>query len=83
MVDVHLNFQILILEGGLLSILIDCVFLSPFIVVQTCHVSSSFSRTARLCNSVPIECFPLTYDLNGFKDTLKAFDNFKNKQKSV
>ena len=28
-------------------------------------VNSFFPRTARLCNSLPIECFPLTYDLSG------------------
>ena len=27
------------------------------------YVNSFFPRTARLWNSVPIECFPLTYDL--------------------
>ena len=31
------------------------------------YVSSFFPRTARLWNSLPIECFPLTYDVNGFK----------------
>ena len=31
------------------------------------YVSSSFPRTFRLWNSLPIECFPLTYDLSGFK----------------
>ena len=31
------------------------------------YVSSFFSHTARFWNSLPIECFPLTYDLNGFK----------------
>ena len=31
------------------------------------YVNSFFLRTARLRNSVPIECFSLTYDLNGFK----------------
>ena len=30
------------------------------------YVNSSFPPTARLWNSLPIECFPLTYDLNGF-----------------
>ena len=30
------------------------------------YVSSFFPRTARLWNSLPIECFPLTYDLSGF-----------------
>ena len=31
------------------------------------HVNSFFPCTARLWNSLPVECFPLTYDLNGFK----------------
>ena len=31
------------------------------------YVNSSFPRTARLWNSLPIECFPLTSDLSGFK----------------
>ena len=29
--------------------------------------NSFFPRTARLWNSLPTECFPLTYGLNGFK----------------
>ena len=28
--------------------------------------NSFFPRTARLWNSLPVECFPLTYHLNGF-----------------
>ena len=28
------------------------------------------SRTARLWNSLPMECFPLTYDLSGFKSSI-------------
>ena len=31
------------------------------------YVNSFFSRTARLWNSLPIECFPLTYDLGCFR----------------
>ena len=31
------------------------------------YVSSFFRRTARLKNSLPVECFPLTYNLNEFK----------------
>ena len=31
------------------------------------YVHSFFPRTARLWNSLPIECFPLTYNLSGFK----------------
>ena len=34
------------------------------------YVNSFFLRTARLWNSLPIECFPLTYDLNGFKSRI-------------
>ena len=31
------------------------------------YVNSFFPRTARPRNSLPIECFPLTYNLNGSK----------------
>ena len=31
------------------------------------YAKSFFPHTARLWNSMSIECFPLTYDLNGFK----------------
>ena len=34
------------------------------------YVSSFFPRTARLWTSLPIECFPLTYDLSGFKSRI-------------
>ena len=34
------------------------------------YVNSFFPHTARLCNSLPIECFLLTYDLNGFKSRI-------------
>ena len=34
------------------------------------YVNSFVPRTARLWNSLPIECFPLTYDLNGFKSRI-------------
>ena len=30
------------------------------------YVNSFFPRTAKLCYSLPIECFPLTYDLSDF-----------------
>ena len=30
------------------------------------YVNSFFPRTARLWNCLPAECFPLTYDINGF-----------------
>ena len=34
------------------------------------YVNSFFPRKARLGNSLPIEYFPLTYDLNGFKSRI-------------
>ena len=37
------------------------------------HVNSFFPGTARLWNSLPIECFPLTYDLSGFKSRINRY----------
>ena len=34
------------------------------------YVNSFFPRTARPWNSLPIECFPLTYDLSGVKSRI-------------
>ena len=34
------------------------------------YVNSFFPRTTRLWNSLPIECFALTYDLSGFKSRI-------------
>ena len=34
------------------------------------YVNSFFPRTSKLWNSLPIECFPLTYDLSGFKSRI-------------
>ena len=36
------------------------------------YVNSFFSCTARLYNYLPAECFPLTYDLNGFKSRVNS-----------
>ena len=35
------------------------------------YFNSFFPRTTRLWNSLPKKCFPLTYDLNGFKSRIK------------
>ena len=35
------------------------------------YANSFFPCTSRLRNSLPIECFLLTYDLNGFKSRIK------------
>ena len=34
------------------------------------YINSFFPRTARLWNSLPAECFPLTNDLNSFKSVV-------------
>ena len=36
-------------------------------------INSFFPRIARLCNSLPIECFSLTFDLSGFKSRIKRY----------
>ena len=36
------------------------------------YVSSFFPHTARLWNFLPIECFPLTCDLSGFKSRVNG-----------
>ena len=38
------------------------------------YVNSFFPRTAKLWNSLPIECFPLTYNLSGFKSNTISFN---------
>ena len=44
------------------------------VTISRCHkdvyVNSFLPCTARLWNSLPIECFPLSYDLNGFKSRI-------------
>ena len=37
------------------------------------YVNSFPPCTARLSNSVPIECFPLTYNVNGFKSRINRY----------
>ena len=37
------------------------------------YVNSFFPCAARLWNSLPIECFPLTYDHNGSKSRIIIF----------
>ena len=74
--DVHLNWfnwsYFLILGGGLLVILIDCINFSVKIprYYKGVYIKSFFFRRARLWNFLPIECFPLTFDLNGFKSRI-------------
>ena len=60
------------LEGGLPIILIDCMIF--FVTIPRCYkdvyVSIFFCCTARLWNSLPIECFSLNCYLNGFKSRI-------------
>ena len=46
-----------------------------YVTIPRCYkdvyVNSVFPRTARLWNSLPLECFPLTYDLSGFMSRIK------------
>ena len=37
------------------------------------YVNSFFPRTAKLWNSLPIECFPLTYNPSGFKSRINRY----------
>ena len=45
-----------------------------FVTISQCYkyvyVNSNFPCTASFWNFLPEECFPLTYDLNGFKSTI-------------
>ena len=66
-------FDILILEGGLLVILIVLmIFLSPFVVVTRMSMST-ISFFAQLDGGilVPIECLSLIHDQNGFNSGIK------------
>ena len=72
MVDVLQNwlnwFHFLFLEGGLLVILIDCmIFLSPFLDVTRMSMSTVSFLAQLGPEMLSIECFPLTYNLNGLK----------------
>ena len=44
------------------------------VTIPTCYkdayVNSFFPHTVRLWNSLPVECFSLVYDLNGFKSRI-------------
>ena len=85
LVDVRLNwlnwFHFLILVENLLVIL---RLHDISVTIRRCytyfHVNSFIPRTTRLWNSLPIKCFPLSYDLNGFKSvqpcTLDLTDTF-------
>ena len=37
------------------------------------YVNSFFPRSARLWNSLPIKCFPLTYDISNFKSRINRY----------
>ena len=64
----HFDFP----ERGLLVILIDCIIvLSPFLDLTRISMSTvSFLTKLDSLNSVPVECFPLTSDLSGFRSRI-------------
>ena len=67
-------FYFLILVGGLLIISIDCMtFLPPFL--DTTRMSLSICQqflSLHSWNSLPIECYSLSYDLNGFNSGISS-----------
>ena len=71
LVDFNMNWfnwlLFLILEGGLHVVQIDCMTVTIPRCYKDVDNNSFFPRTARPWNSLLIECFPLTYDLSGFK----------------
>ena len=75
LVYVHLNwlnwFHFLILEGALLFIQIDCmIFLSPLLDVTKMSMSTVSFLSQLGSGILFIECFPLTYGLNGFNSRI-------------
>ena len=54
--------------------IVERVFLQVYILndfsltIPGCY--NFFPHTARLWNPLPIACFPLTYDINGFKSRI-------------
>ena len=50
--------------GGLLVTLAVCIIAVPRLYKDV-YVNTFFLRTARLWNSLSVECFSSTYDLNG------------------
>ena len=64
------GFTFFVLVEGPLVILIGCmIFLSQFLYVIK-MATVSLSCTARLWIFLPVECFPLTFDLNDFKSRI-------------
>ena len=57
-----------------------CDRLHDLVTIPKCckdvYVNSFFPWTARLWNSLPIECFRLIYDLNGFKSKINRHCRF-------
>ena len=72
LVDVHLNwlkwFHFFILEESLLVIL--SLFLDVTGICRCICANSFFPHAARPWNSLPIECFLLAHDPNGFKSRI-------------
>ena len=61
----NLAIGLLILSNKIVVVLLFTRFIIR--CYKDVYVNSFFPRTAKLWNSLPIECFLLTYDLSGFK----------------
>lgn len=74
LVEIHLKWQnwfhLLILMAGTLIIQISCM-ISLWLFLDVIRMSVS-PRTARLLNSLPVEWFLLTFDLNCFKSAVNT-----------
>ena len=64
-------FHLVIIEGGLhyTDRLHDFCVTIPR-CYKDAYINSSFPYTARIWNSLSIECFPLAYDLNDVKSRI-------------
>ena len=66
-------FRFISLEGGLLVVLIDCmIVLSPFLDVTRMSMLTVPLLAWLTSGILSLECFPLTYDLSGFKSTINT-----------
>ena len=71
---VHLNwlsrFRFLILEGGPVVILIECMIFLPFLDVIRMFMSAGYFLIQSDFGILCLQSVPLIYDLNGFKSTV-------------